>query len=516
MTTPLVPARRARVRELRDLAVRRPLLATALLAGVPRVLFALSSFVLNGSHLIPDEVQYVTLAKTVVSGHTADSWAHLYGQHLYDSTWSFMAPLVLLFHVFGTSRLVGQLLAVAFGVVAAVATTRLARELVPAGWAIAAGGLVALLPSQILWSSVVLRESLVWAGLVLLALAVVYGARDPSRWAVIGAVAIALLLLYLGHLRQQTAVAAAWSLILSACVIPTRRRLVRIAGVSAIALVVPLVLGLGIGGTKLVRDVAPHLGRTRAYLGLGAESAFTPTSIYHGPPTEETGPVTDTIPGGGPAPTTPTTAAPPTTEPPVAVAGPAGPTTPASVVGLPANPPPTLTQPTPPTTASALGGAAEIAAQPGTTVTTPGGAKQSLVIAPRQGAVYVVDEGVGANVREIPRGLLGTLFRPFPWESRPSLGLLLARVENLLWYALYVLALWGLWLSRRRLDVVAFPAIVTAAVIAVAAVTQGNVGTAFRHRGQIAWALAILSVVALEHLWRTKAAPRWHARHAPA
>lgn len=32
-------------------------------------------------------------------------------------------------------------------------------------------------------------------------------------------------------------------------------------------------------------------------------------------------------------------------------------------------------------------------------------------------------------------------------------------------------------------------------MIGIAALTQGNVGTAFRHRGQILWALAILAVV---------------------
>lgn len=48
--------------------------------------------------------------------------------------------------------------------------------------------------------------------------------------------------------------------------------------------------------------------------------------------------------------------------------------------------------------------------------------------------------------------------------------------------------------------ILAFLALLVAAVMVSGAVTDGNLGTAFRHRGQVLWALAILAVAALQHI----------------
>jgi hypothetical protein len=69
-----------------------------------------------------------------------------------------------------------------------------------------------------------------------------------------------------------------------------------------------------------------------------------------------------------------------------------------------------------------------------------------------------------------------------------------------------VLAALGAWFGRRRRDVVAFPLIATGVVIAAAAVSQGNLGTAFRHRGQVLWALAVLAAIGGQRLWDRRSA----------
>ena len=56
----------------------------------------------------------------------------------------------------------------------------------------------------------------------------------------------------------------------------------------------------------------------------------------------------------------------------------------------------------------------------------------------------------------------------------------------------------GTWVRRSETGVVTFPALMTAVALASGAVTHENLGTAFRHRGQILWALAILSAAGLQ------------------
>ena len=195
-----------------DRAVRHPLVAVATVAAVARVAFALASFTIHGTYFIGDEIQYLQLADAVASGRGAEAWFPGYGQSLYHSTYSFMAPLALLFRL-APSRIVGQLLAATFGVVLVVLATVLLRRLVGPRRAVVAGVLLALVPSQVLWSSVVLRESMIWAMLALVAVGV-YAAVDASlRRTVLSALGVLVGLYALARLRDQTFVVAAWALV---------------------------------------------------------------------------------------------------------------------------------------------------------------------------------------------------------------------------------------------------------------------------------------------------------------
>jgi hypothetical protein len=114
--------------------------------------------------------------------------------------------------------------------------------------------------------------------------------------------------------------------------------------------------------------------------------------------------------------------------------------------------------------------------------------------------VYVLDNSAGANLEALPRGLVAVLFRPTLVEVAETTTLRLASIENMLWYVLYGLALVGLITARRNLTVFAYPILVSGGVVILAGLTQGNLGTAFRHRGQVLWALALLSAAGAELL----------------
>jgi hypothetical protein len=104
------------------------------------------------------------------------------------------------------------------------------------------------------------------------------------------------------------------------------------------------------------------------------------------------------------------------------------------------------------------------------------------------------------NLRHVPRGLSVMLLEPFPLPFEGSISLRLARLESLLWYPLLLLGLVGLWKVRPYVRQMAFPVLAGGGILIVYALSEGNVGTAHRHRGEFVWAIALLAVLGLRHL----------------
>jgi hypothetical protein len=249
-------------------------------------------------------------------------------------------------------------------------------------------------------------------------------------------------------LRQQTAVVAAWSLVVASLLARHRHRVLVPLGALAIAVLAPALTGLGPAGYTFVESAVPHLAVIRANLSLGAESSIVRTvPVAPSDPTPR-----PSASGGLPLP---------------------------GVVGSPGPM-----------------GMMESAA-PARPTAPPGGA----VVTTASGESYIVeDSSSAATLSALPAGLVAVTVRPFPWEPVSSGGARLAKLENIGWVMLYALAIVGAAVGLRRRDVIAFPIVVGLAVLTSSAVTQGNLGTAFRHRGQLLWALALLAAVALQHI----------------
>jgi hypothetical protein len=110
--------------------------------------------------LFPDDGGYLRLARQLGTGDTG-SWTS-YEPVLVRTIGLFLWPLALLLRVVD-DPLVGQLWVVAWAVLAtAVAAWAGSREAgARGGWL--AGGVVGLVPSHVLWSSIVLKDAVVWA-----------------------------------------------------------------------------------------------------------------------------------------------------------------------------------------------------------------------------------------------------------------------------------------------------------------------------------------------------------------
>jgi hypothetical protein len=401
--------------------MEHPVAAVLIVAFAARFGLVASWAILSDRFLIPDEGQYVALATAVSGGTSPDEWYPGYGQSLYDSTWVFSAPLTLLFDVLGPSRIMGSLITVVVGAAAAGVTTAIGVRFLRPAFAVLAGLVVALSPSQILFSSVVLREAHVWLALTLVGLgAVLLAHADRRRLA--GGLALATAgLLALAYLRPQTLLTAAWALSLAMILTPWRGWIPRVAATLAVVAIVPWIVGLGVGGYQLASAALPRLGNTRATLAVGANSAFT---------------------------------------------------------------------------------------DPG----SPGSGDTDKAGAPAIVSRVEADKSITSGFSHFPEGVLNVTMRPYPWEPTPSMSLSLARVENLEWYVLYALCAIGILVSiRRRAARLAlqFPMLLVAMMIVTAAVTQGNLGTAYRHREQILWALALGAAAGAQWL-----ASRWALRRA--
>ena len=67
-----------------------------------------------------------------------------------------------------------------------------------------------------------------------------------------------------------------------------------------------------------------------------------------------------------------------------------------------------------------------------------------------------------------------------------------------MWIAFYFLAAIGAFVFYRRVSVIGFPVLFLLAVAFSGAVSHGNLGTAFRHREQVVFAVAVLGFAGLE------------------
>lgn len=418
-----------------------------------------------------DDSTYRMLAEARADGDLS-TWS-AYEFQLWQATLTFLWPLSKLFQIFGPSQLVGQLFVAAWGIAVPTMVTILALRFLYAGIALGVGVVLAVLPSQALWSSLILKDPLVWASLALIALACALASSSPPRrlWMWLSIVGIGLL--SLAYLRDHTLVVAGIAVLLAAFFGRTDTRAIRTIASAGLMLAVPFASGLGPGGFSLIAD--PDLASRRLANAQGARSAY----ISSHPESEATPPIvaSDEL---------------------------------ENIKAL---------------VASIQQELADLNAQKEGTQDPQAIARlereierkemelaelegKSKAGPPTSDAAPPIDDTPAANLANLPRGLSVMLLEPLPWRDPTSANMNLARWENLIWYPLLLLAAVGLWPSRKHLSVMAFPLFAGGGMLLVYALAEGNIGTAFRHRGEFVWVVALLAGVGLKQVrdWRVSRA----------
>lgn len=394
-----VPRRALPVAGLLRRAEQRPVLGVFLVALGVRAIVAVAITVGWGGSLFLDDASYSRLAQAAADGTLGRLGA--YAEWLYTRTGTLLWPVTGLYDLLGPVKLSGQFYVALLGAATAALTARLAMEVVARRWALAAGLCVALLPSQILWSSIIMKDAAVWAVLSALAVVVAVAGRSTGgRLALLGLGAAGLLAL-LGFLRLHTLEVACVAVALSTLVSARPQRPFRVAGGTALLVCIPLAFSMGPAGVPFVSSSRnPALQRA-----LNAQYA------------------------------------------------------------------------------------------------------NSAVIAPADN-VDVAGTDVENELSYSVTGITVVALRPWPWESADgSTGVGLARLETVLWYPLVLLALVGLTTAWRRRRALAFPVVAGGAILVMYALTEGNLGTAFRHRGEVEWIVGLLAVLGAERCsqwWRER------------
>jgi energy-converting hydrogenase Eha subunit A len=429
----LVPPRRAQkvVRGAQSLLEGHPVRTSFLVALALRVVAAVG-ITLFGGYLFGDESQYVTLGRLAAAGHLTPAFWSGYGETLFHTAASFMWPTVVLFKVFGAHPLLPALWAGLFGAATAALTAAIARRALSAGWSAVAGLTVAVFPSQIVWSSVVLRESMVWAGIAAAAYGILIFSQ-AKQWQSLAAATILVGggLLTIAFLRSWAFLAAAWATAIAVWLFRPARPVFARALCAVLCLIIPLASGLGLAGSTYIRHHGQQLGYERSVLSLNAKSAFVHPKLI---------------------------AAPGSSASKAKKAPPKAPVT--------------------------------------TIVTAPSAVADEDMVVP---------SGFANDLRALPTGLVAFALRPFPWQHGDGASYDFAALEELLYYPLYLLAVVGVVAYRRRRDLIAFPLAVTVLITGIASEAEGNLGSAFRHRDQLLWAVVFFAALGANHLWG-----QWH------
>lgn len=492
---PPAPPRVGVIRHLRAWAGNHPLLVVGGVAFLVRALACAYVQIRYDGAVFGDELMYSSMAhQTAISAnHTWDEWT----KTLFNNTATFMWPLTAVYWLTGSNGYLGQLVPAAFGTATAIFTTALLRPVCSRRWAIAGGLFVALLPSQILWSSLTMKDSAVWAVLAALAVLVARLATESSKRLVAITVSVVVLLFLLGHLREHTMVIASWAIVVTAALAPGKRRWARFGWALLVALALPWVLGFGGGGSTLVSGT-DTLGERRATNAQGAETALVmPLDSDAATSAAAAGQAKETVEQAQSE------------------------SEAASADVLAAAEMYRVLQEARAEAAALRRAQRALAAAQAEAVLTDrlaaerqieyqqavdaadAAAKQAFRadIDSSFGESYQLpEEGLVANLRYLPRGLSVMLLWPYPWSSGSNARIALARVDMIFWYPALALALVGVCFAWRRRGALLFPLLVGGGSALVSALSQGNFGTAYRHRGEFVWVVAVLAVVGASSL----------------
>lgn len=421
--------------------------------------------------LVLDDLTYWRLAETVAENITRID--HEYWVHLYRSTLTFSFPLSIVYGLLGPSRIAGQIMVALIGTGSAVLVWFIARKVLTPMQALVPAGIMALLPSLVIWSSLILKDAAVWTALIATALAFsnalrAKGGSEVALWMA----ATLTTTLALAYLRPHSLVISCIAMAMASLISVADFRWSKVAFFSLVLLIVPWVRGVGPGGWTVISS-AESISEIRSANAVGANTAILdPTQV--GPPSIETEPLENFSPEVRPI-----------VE---------------SIRGLKAKKEQLKKQ----AEATGAQGDPEASERIAEQIANLEREIESRTIAAESLLNEEYDPTRPVGAKHIIRGLSVMLAEPYPWDTPTSASFKMAQLETVIWYPILVLAFIGLWSAKGRLIVMGYPLLYGGGALLVYALAEGNVGTAYRHRSEFVWVIALLAGLGFARLRPSK------------
>ncbi|MAZ61689.1 MAG: hypothetical protein CMB18_00065 [Euryarchaeota archaeon] len=244
----------------------RPALSVFFIALLTRILTAISVHLFSDGTLFVDEKSYLSILEAHRNNWVVDLPEYLISD--YQLNWSrlkgFYLPIDFLFRIFGQITFLAQIIPVFAGAITAMAITLILLKYTRTTTALYAGILFAVYPSQVLWSSLVLRDSLIWMtiALILLTLRKWDGNTDRKNFLSYGLI-LSILIIYLSFVRSNTMLIACIALLIAVAWKSKNFATAKIFLLAILFIFVPFIADIGLAGQNLFKLAADGLSSSR-------------------------------------------------------------------------------------------------------------------------------------------------------------------------------------------------------------------------------------------------------------
>jgi len=425
-----------------------PLIFVFSLALLARLVTATIVAIFYDSCLFADDCGYLTVLKIHTEGRPEELWTPDMSKY-WNIHIAFYYPAFLLSKIFGFQLFIPQLLSVIAGSLIPLSVTAILKNHTSLKIAILCGAVCSLWPSQVLWSSIFLRDSASWTGLISIALIILYWTKAKSiKGILFGGLLLALVSLYLGHIRSHTLVTALIAVLIAVLISVSLTSRAKHFGRVSIAflcfLFIPLISNVGIAGSELL-----SLNDFATQRAAGAVEASTslvgPAIKYHSDLDSDCFDATGYEFSGMPDPNFEY-----------------GPEFDGYLQAI-----------------------------------------ETCRLKPDE-IPEAPDNSWVAHIKYLPTGLRIMLIDPLPNQLHKSNSLIPPFLENIIWYPVLLFALYGSsYLSKRNTETL-YVALTVMGLATTWGLIEGNFGTAFRHRGELFWGVIIFAGLGLDKFLKKK------------
>ena len=279
---PLLSARKTLLKYAQLHPVRFVFLA-ALIIRIP--VWIAISFFFDG-HLFGDDLLYLDLVEDY--GNNGGAFWSSYQTELWNRSLSFLLPAGILTKIIGFHPFVILFGSVLVGSAVAAFLTQLAKNHVSHTVAVVAGLAFAVMPSQVLWSSLLLKDSYIALGVAAMAFVLVQKSRTGLTFYALNYSLIFVLLMYVQRIRAHTLMVVCLALVLTALLSSKPQKILRTFFAICMLALMPWLINGDLGGLGYIETLAGGMEDQRLAGAVGANTAVVDVSTTLVPSTPST------------------------------------------------------------------------------------------------------------------------------------------------------------------------------------------------------------------------------------